>query len=205
MTNALKRFSRCLPNALPHPFYHLVFLLLSTMASQDVSIDDMKEHIINWARTNARTDEIIRRLQDEWGIRTSRRTIFRRLDEWGIIRRPQTEDTPLLRASIAILFRLNCTDAEMLEELIECGYKTGLTGVTRIRIQMGLRRRMSVFDRQARDAQLFEILKAELDEGYLEGYGRRHLYTYFKKRGQLVTRYCIFHIVLVFYPFNIYL
>jgi hypothetical protein len=93
----------------------------------------------------------------------------------------------------------------MLEELIEYDYKTGLTRVTRIRIQMGLRRRMSVFNRQAQDAQLFEILKAELDEGYLKGYSRRHLYTYFKKRGQLITRYYIFHIILVFYPFNIYL
>ena len=109
------------------------------------------------------------------------------------------------RASIAILFRLNCTDVEIVVELADCGYTITLTRVKRIRIEMGLRRRMSVFDRQARDAQLFEILKAELDEGHLEGYSRRHLYTYFKKRGQLVTRYYIFYIILVFHPFNIYL
>ena len=75
----------------------------------------------------------------------------------------------------------------MLEELIEYSYKTGLIRVTHICIQIGLRRRISVFNRQARDTQLFEILKAELNKGYLKGYGRRHLYTYFKKRGQLVT------------------
>ena len=63
---------------------------------------------------------------------------------------------------------------------------------------MGLRKRISVYDRQARDAQLFEILKAELDEGHLKGYGRRHLYTYFKKRRQLVTRYLFFVIFLLF-------
>jgi hypothetical protein len=173
------------------------------MASQDASIDDMKHHIINWARTNVRTDEIVRRLRDEWGIKTSRRTVYRRLDEWGFHRHVRTEDTPLLRASIAILFRLNCTDVEMVTELADCGYIITLTGVKRIRLEMGLRRRMSVFDRQARDAQLFEILKAELDEGHLEGYGRRHLYTYFRKRGQLVTRYYIFHNILVFDPLNL--
>jgi hypothetical protein len=172
------------------------------MASRDATIDDMKQHIINWACTNVRTDEIIRRLRDEWGIKTSRRTVFRRLEEWGTHRRILTEDTPLLRASIAILFRLNCTDEEIVEELVDCGYNTSLTAVKRIRVSMGLLRRMNLFDRQARDAQLFEILKAELDEGHIEGYGRRHLYTYFKKRGQLATRYYYFHII---YFFSIYI
>ena len=65
MTNALKRFLQCLSNALPYPFYYLVFLLLLIMASQDVLIDDIKEHIINWAYINAQTNEIIRRLQDK--------------------------------------------------------------------------------------------------------------------------------------------
>jgi hypothetical protein len=195
MNNTLKEF--CYPfRFMLH--YHLFFCLLSIIASQNASIDDMKHHIISWARTNVETDEIIRRLRDEWGIQTSRATVFRRLEEWGITRRLQTEDTPLLRASIVILFRLNCTDAEILIELIDYGYKISLTGLKRVRIEMGLRRRMSVFDRQARDAQLFEILKAELDEGYLEGYGRRHLYTYFKKRRQLVTRYLFFVIFLLF-------
>jgi hypothetical protein len=68
---------------------------------------------------------------------------------------------------------------------------------------MGLRKRISVYDRQARDAQLFEILKAELDEGHLKGYGRRHLYTYFRKRGQLVTQYYIFYNILIFNPLNL--
>ena len=91
----------------------------------------------------------------------------------------------------------------MVVELADYGYIIILTGVKRVRIEIGLRRRMSVFDRQARDAQLFEILKAELDEGHLEGYSRRHLYTYFRKRRQLVTRYYIFRNILVFDPLNL--
>ena len=117
------------------------------MASEDASIDDMKHHIINWARTNVRTDEIVRRLRDDQRIKTSERTVYRRLDEWSFHRRVRTEDTPLLRASIIILFRLNCTDVEMVVELADCGYTITLTGVKRVRIEMGLRRRMSVFDR----------------------------------------------------------
>jgi hypothetical protein len=70
----------------------------------------------------------------------------------------------------------------MLIELIDYGYKISLTGLKRVRIKIRLRRKMSVFDKQTRDAQLFEILKAELNKGHLERYSRRHLYTYFKKR-----------------------
>jgi hypothetical protein len=48
---------------------------------------------------------------------------------------------------------------------------------------MGLVRRLSVFDRRALDAQLFGVLKRERD------HGRGLLYTYFKRQGQLVSRY----------------
>ena len=70
---------------------------------------------------------------------------------------------------------MNYTDVEIIIELADYGYIITLIKVKRIRLEMGLRKKMSVFDRQARDAQLFEILKAELDEGHLEEYSRRHL------------------------------
>jgi len=117
------------------------------MASEDASIDDIKHHIINWARINVRTDEIVRRLRDDWGIKTSERTVYRRLDEWGFHRRVRTEDIPLLRASIIILFRLNYTDVEIVIELADYGYIITLTKVKRIRIEIGLRRRISVFNK----------------------------------------------------------
>ena len=117
------------------------------MASQDASIDDMKHHIINWARTNVRTDEIVRRLRDEQGIKTSRRTVYRRLDEWEFHQHVRTEDIPLLRASIIIFFRLNYTDVEIVIELADYGYIIILIKVKRIRLEIRLRRRMSVFDK----------------------------------------------------------
>jgi hypothetical protein len=58
----------------------------------------------------------------------------------------------LLRASIIILFRLNYTNKEIVEELIDYGYTISLAAVKRIRIDIGLRRRMCVFNRQAQDA-----------------------------------------------------
>jgi hypothetical protein len=53
---------------------------------------------------------------------------------------------------------------------------------------MGFVRRMSVFERKALDQQLFDVLKEELDDGRIAGYGKGLLYSYFKHQGRLVTR-----------------
>ena len=59
----------------------------------------------------------------------------------------RTEDIPLLRASIIIFFRLNYTDVEIVIELADYGYIIILIKVKRIRLEIRLRRRMSVFDK----------------------------------------------------------
>ena len=82
----------------------------------------------------------------------------------------------------------------MLEDLQDMGYQISISAVTRVRKQMGLVRRMSVFNRQALDSQLFEILRRELDDGRVLGYGRGLLWTYFRRQGQLVTRYPLFYL-----------
>jgi hypothetical protein len=68
------------------------------------------------------------------------------------------------------------------------GYQISIWAVIRIRKQMGLVRRINVFDRKAMDKQMFEVLERELDDGRIAGYGRRHLYVYFRRQGHLVTR-----------------
>ena len=91
------------------------------------------------------------------------------------------------------MFRLGDSDQEMLEDLEDLGFQATLTGITRVRKQLGLVRRMTKEDRQVQDSKLFEILKAELDDGRVAGYGRRHLHVYFKQQGQLVTRLVYLH------------
>jgi len=98
---------------------------------------------------------------------------------------------------------MNCSDDEMVTELQYCGYNINKTQVTRLRKEIGLRRRMGVFERQERDTQLFQVLQEELNDGRIKGYGRRLLYDYFKKNGQLVTRYLVFHHLLIFHYFSI--
>jgi hypothetical protein len=87
------------------------------------------------------------------------------------------------------MYRLGDTNEEMVEDLKDLGFRVSITRVTRIRKKLGLVRRITALDRQEADTQLFDILRAELDDGRIVGYGRRHLQLYFRQQGQLVTRY----------------
>jgi hypothetical protein len=68
------------------------------------------------------------------------------------------------------------------------GYQISIWAVTRIRKEMGLIRRINVFNRKAIDEQMFKVLHRELDDGLIAGYGKRHLHVYFRRQGQIVIR-----------------
>ena len=154
-----------------------------------IDLDLIRAHIVSWTQAHHTTEEIAQNIETTFGWTVSERTLYRRLNSWGIRRRVIAEDTPNLRAQIAILFRMSCTDDEIVIELQYCGININTYQVTRLRREMGLLRRLSVFERAERDTQLFEILREELDSGRIEGYGRRLLRDYFQKMGHLVTRY----------------
>ena len=135
------------------------------MAPPMVDLDPYREIILEWVRTNIHTDEMAKRLESQFCVRVKGRTIYRRLKDWKVMRRAVTLDTPFLRAQIAILFRLNCTDEEIVVKLTDYGYTLGRTAVVRIRKDLGLVRRMTSTDRKESDAQLYEILKREVADG----------------------------------------
>ena len=93
-----------------------------------------------------------KRLESQFCVRVKGRTIYRRLKDWKVMRRAVTLDTPFLRAQIAILFRLNCTDEEIVVELTDYGYTLGRTAVVRIRKDLGLVYYMTSIDRKELDA-----------------------------------------------------
>jgi len=158
------------------------------MTRHSIDLNPYKSEIIQWARTKVSSDNIAHKLKSQYKIKVSGITIKRRLTAWDVQLRQRTHDTPVLRASIALLFRLNCTDEEILDELTDNGFQIKKTGIKRIRLELGLARKMHTIDREVMDAQLFGVLKEELDDGHIEGYGRGLLYTYFKRQGRLVTR-----------------
>ena len=63
------------------------------------------------------SDNIAYKLKSQYKITVSGITIKRRLIAWDVQLSQRTHDTPVLRASIVLLFQLNYTDEEILDEL----------------------------------------------------------------------------------------
>jgi hypothetical protein len=118
------------------------------MAPPKINLDCLRANITLWARTNKSSAQIIEKLRQEHGIRVNSRTLERRLRDWQVRRRVITDDCPKLRAQIAILFRMNCSDDEMVTELVYCRYRINKTQVARLRKELGLLRRMGVLERK---------------------------------------------------------
>ena len=68
------------------------------------------------------------------------------------------------------------------------GHTLGHHGLIQLRKKHGMQHRVSGFNREAADAQLLQVVKAELDKGHIEGYGHGLLYTYFCMTGHLASR-----------------
>ena len=87
------------------------------------------------------------------------------------------------------MFYMNFPDDMIVRALNEEGCPIGKTAVVRIRRAQGCKRKLSVWERAEADLKLWEIVKKELDEGNIEGYGKELLYRYFRTKGVNTTRY----------------
>ena len=69
-----------------------------------------------------------------------------------------TLDTPLIRAQIAILFRLGNIDKETFKDLTNMGYRISIQFIARIKKRIGLIRRINVFNKKVINKQIFKVL-----------------------------------------------
>jgi len=133
------------------------------------------------------------------GIETSERILRERLSQWNIKKRQWTEDTPELRVRIGDLFyNAGLNDNDMLEVLKADGYKIEKRRLAQIRKELGLRRSICGMELEALEddqRRLEAIIKAELDNGVIESFGRGHLYYYFRSLKVVVSRDRLFHTI----------
>jgi hypothetical protein len=162
-------------------------------------LESYRDEIVDWFQHGITVNIIVERLNQQFQVLCSSRTIQRRLQKWGIYQRTITQDTSELRAQIAILFHANLSDTNIVRALKQSGVPIEVTAVVRIRKNQGLIRRMTPFERHRSDERLFEVLKKELENGRVEGFGRGLLWTHFRTNGHLVSRYIYIFINLKIY------
>lgn len=129
----------------------------------------------------------------EWltfrGVSIPRSSLYRQLKNWDSIKQCRTEDSFQLRGRIAVLFYDMCLqDKDMLKVLLAEGFQVTETGLARLRLELGLKRRILFRNREEADQLLLEIVQTELSKGIINDYGRGHLYTYFRTNQHLVSR-----------------
>ena len=95
-----------------------------------------------------------------------------------------------MRARIFELFTKDGASDQEILHVLKCeNSEVAVKTLSRLRKDMDLWRRLSVFERSQQEAGLEEIIRDELNEGPIEGYGHRLLYTHFKISGVIATRY----------------
>ena len=140
--------------------------------------------------------DIAKRLADEHNIVCTGHMIKQHLKEWEITKQAHIVETVALCLKIAGMFYMNFPDDAIVHALNEEGCPIGKTTVIRIRKAQGCKRRLTIWERAEADLQLWEIIKKELDEGNIEGYGKELLYRYFHTKGVNTTWYPIFYLLL---------
>jgi len=159
------------------------------MPRPGIALDHWKHQIIELFHQQYSPDDIQGILHEKYNMKTSARTVRRRLKEWGCTQRFPIPDTPQLRARISALFFEYCaSDKEIIYILEKEGYQISSYGLSVLRARLGLTRRVSRFNREEADERLLNIVQKELDKGAIEGYGRGYLYSHFRNQMHCISR-----------------
>lgn len=129
------------------------------------------------------------------GIDISLRTIGTILREHNAKRYNDKIDTPELRVRIAELYFQECLpDTAIHETLQDEGYKIAYWTFVQLRRSIGIKKKHSVAEYEARYEEFKQVVARELDKGEITSYGRTMLHTYFRSEPSiqmLISRYVL--------------
>lgn len=168
------------------------------MPRQRINLQNVREIITEWFYTGSTTQEIAECLAREYEIHCTYRTVQKHFTAWGVKRTTCTIDTPGLRLRIAGMFYSGYSDEIIVQALTDEGHQVGRWAVADIRKKIGCHRRMSVEQRDASNQALLHVIKAELDSGSIEGYGKELLQAHFRNKGHNTSRYSMCNLAVVY-------
>jgi hypothetical protein len=127
------------------------------------------------------------------GVKVGIRTISTILAQRQARRLNKPVDTPELRLRIASLFFQECLPDQAIHEvLVEDGYRIAYRTFVQFRRAIGIKRKHSAAEYEARYKEFKAIVSKELDKGEISSYGRTMLHTYFRiepSLQMLISRY----------------
>lgn len=157
-----------------------------------VDLDPHFDEIVQQREEGVPFVDIVDNLVNQYGIRTSVRTLRRRCQQWGL---PSTfvhlndEEEETIRDKIELYITRDChTDQETLRHLLKDGHCVTLWHVQRLRKNLGYRR----WRRQAENQELQEYIEQIIRDGLvhagLRSYGRSFVYTWLRRHRHVYAR-----------------
>lgn len=155
-----------------------------------IDLSPYKDTIISLFQSDMTAEDISAYLCTKYAVNVEQKTIRRRLLQWGVRKRVRTDDTPQLRARIAVLFYQGfLPEHTILTALRSEGYSINARALARIQKRLGMKQRINPGDADEADRAFESVVQKELDAGSIEGYGRSNLASYFQERMHIVSRY----------------
>lgn len=160
------------------------------MVRPQIDLDSYKDLITTLFNRQKTNQEICSELARLHIIEIAPRTLRRRLQQWGFRRLPsKTADNTALCERVRSLICDNLSDREILLTLHREGFQISLDTLRKLRQQLGLRRRTDDPEAQRiQENQIIEVLRQEIQDGSIEGYGRGLLYTHLRQKGYVFPR-----------------
>ena len=150
--------------------------------NRQLSIDltPYKDCIISLFQSDVTVEEILIHIRSRFGFITELRTIHCHLLQWEVRKCVRTDDTPQLRVRIAALFYQSCLPEQtLLMALKSEGFRINARALARIRLKLGMRRRINPGQAEEADRAFEKVVQMELDKGHIEGFRHQNLLPYF--------------------------
>ena len=156
-----------------------------------VNLDPYFDEIVQQHEAGVPFGDIVDNLMEQYGFRTSERTLRRRCQQWGLPSRVHLneEEEEAIRDKIEIYITRDChTDQEALRHLLKDGHRVTLWHVQRLRKNLGYRRWRRQAENQELQEYIEQIIRHGLDYAGLRSYERNFVYTWLRRHHHLYAR-----------------
>ncbi|KGY14487.1 hypothetical protein PABG_12650 [Paracoccidioides brasiliensis Pb03] len=161
-----------------------------------------KDFIITLHQQNRTHQDIISHLKQDYNLEVSRSTLSRCLRKWNIKKYKKWEASDEIQILIKELFSRGLQDADILLIIKEKHPDSQLCirQLRQIRQQLKLPQRRDNYESDEVQKELISTVQKDLDSGFIQGFGREHLYTHFRQQGHSISRDRLFKTVQLLDP-----
>ncbi|ODH17513.1 hypothetical protein ACO22_06260 [Paracoccidioides brasiliensis] len=161
-----------------------------------------KDFIITLHQQNRTHQDIISHLKQDYNLEVSRSTLSRCLRKWNIRKYKKWEASDEIQILIKELLSRGLQDADILLIIKEKHPDSQLCirQLRQIRQQLKLPQRRDNYESDEVQKELISTVQKELDSGFIQGFGREHLYTHFRQQGHSISRDRLFKTVQLLDP-----